>query len=52
MLYNETTTKLTLSELELDLIIRGLFVLQKSQPEESLAIQKLLNKFNSVIFKL
>ena len=36
---------------ELDLIIRGLFALQKLQPSES-AIQQLINKLANVVYKL
>ena len=35
---------------ELDLIIRGLFTLQKLQPSESAAIQQLINKLANVVY--
>jgi len=37
---------------ELDLIIRGLFALQKLQPSESATIQQLINKMANVVYKL
>jgi len=37
---------------ELDLIIRGLFALQKLQPSESAAIQQLINKMANKVYKL
>ena len=37
---------------ELDLIIRGLFALQKLQPSESAVIQRLINKLANVVYGL
>ncbi len=38
--------------IEIDLVVRGLFALQKLQPSESDAIQQLINKMSIVVYKL
>jgi hypothetical protein len=37
---------------ELDLIIRGLFALQKLQPSESAVIQQLINKVANTVYQV
>ena len=39
-------------DVELDLIIRGLFALQKLQQSESAAIQQLINKMANTVYQV
>ena len=38
--------------IEIDLVIRGLFALQKLQPSESEAIQQLINKMANTVYQV
>ena len=38
--------------IEIDLVVRGLFALQKLQPSESAVIQQLINKIANVVYGL
>ena len=37
---------------EMDLIVRGLFALQKLQPSENAAVQQLINKLANTVYQV